>query len=138
MNPVPPTLFARMLPFPVRTDFTGKVAGAVVLAMTLAACAPGIERPDGHEAGWNDNSLWASQRQRELMLQSNWQGKPYKDLMEAFGESVSELDIPSPRSPETFVVIFGVRNSASNCIDAFTLKKVEDSREWVVNDYFCR
>lgn len=134
MSPAPQTLFARLLRFPVRTDFTGKAAGAVVLAMILAACAPSILK----SSGWNDNSLRASQRQRELMLQSNWQGKPYKDLMEAFGESVCELKIPGVRSTEAFIVVYGIRNPASNCIDAFTLRKVEDGREWVVADYFCR
>lgn len=138
MSPVPSIPLAHRFAFPARARFTGKVAATVALAMLLAACASGAKCPEARETGWNDDSVQESKRQRELMLQSNWRGKTYKDLLETFGEPVSELNIPGDRSPETFAVVYVAGEKASNCIDTFTVVKVEDSREWVVNDYFCR
>jgi len=115
-----------------------KVVAAAVLAMLLAACVSGVKRSDEHETGWRDDPLQASKRQRELMLQSNWRGKPYKALTEAFGEPVWQLNIPGRPPLKTFSVVYDARDKAGNCIDAFTLLKVEDSREWVVDNYSCR
>lgn len=106
--------------------------------MLAAACVPGVNRPDEHKAGWHDDFLRPSQRRHELRLQSDWRGKPYKDLMEAYGEPLSEWNIPGNRSPETFAVVLDAGGTTSDCIDTFTLRKVEDSREWVVANYFCR
>ena len=78
------------------------------------------------------------QEQREFNLQAAWSGRSYEALVQAFGPPELIMDVPGFRQLRTSAVLYGVRDSASQCIDAFTV--VVDSRtgEHIVTNYFCR
>jgi hypothetical protein len=77
------------------------------------------------------------QVQREKGFQQLWRGRPFKDLIANFGTPKMMMDVPGNRPLKTIVAVYGIRDKASNCIDAFTLVLVRRD-ELEVADYFCR
>lgn len=75
---------------------------------------------------------------REYMLQAAWRGLPYHALLQAFGPPHIVLSIPGYRPLKTNIVVYGIRDGASNCIDAFTIVTPSNNTEEIVADYFCR
>jgi hypothetical protein len=72
---------------------------------------------------------------REKQMQSTWVGQSVESLLQVFGTPGMVMDIPARRSWETAVVVYVGLDTASGCIDAFT---VAYDAEPVINDYFCR
>lgn len=77
-------------------------------------------------------------KSRERELQTAWRGKPYTALVAAYGEPTLLMNVPSYRPLKTSIVVYGVRDDTSRCIDAFTVVKHGITGEWTVDDYFCR
>ena len=78
-----------------------------------------------------------SRVQREGMLQVTWRGRPYHDLIDAFGAPRAVLETPTREQMKTDIVVYGVNDQISRCIDAFVI--VDDYiDEPIVKDYFCR
>jgi hypothetical protein len=75
-----------------------------------------------------------SRDQREKAMKSSWNGRPYQELVQAYGAPRIVMNIPA-RPPRFSVVVFERLDSTTDCIDAFT---VEQDDMAVVNDYFCR
>ena len=102
----------------------------LLLPLLLAGCA-------FHADGSALNARMP-QEQREFNLQAAWSGRSYEALVQAFGPPELIMDVPGFRQLRTSAVLYGVRDSASQCIDAFTV--VVDSRtgEHIVTNYFCR
>lgn len=75
---------------------------------------------------------------RENRLQSLWKGRPYNALLEAYGSPNMVMSLPGYRPLKTSVVVFGVIDKSSDCIDAFTIESHGQSGEMTVSDYYCR
>lgn len=82
-----------------------------------------------------------SREHREAILQTEWSGKKYDALVAAYGPPRMLMRIPGAR-PNESVAVYGVRDRASGCIDAFTVfhgrAQTSFSDESVVTNYFCR
>lgn len=78
---------------------------------------------------------------REANLQAAWIGKPYQELLSAWGAPRYTLLLPGGHRPDEMVVVYGVRNRAAGCVDAFTVYNgaahAPNNQSQVVN-YFCR
>lgn len=79
-----------------------------------------------------------SRAHRENRLQSAWKGRPYKALLEAYGSPRMVMSLPSYQPIRTSVVVFGVTDKASDCIDSFTVVSQIQSEDMTVTDYYCR
>lgn len=75
---------------------------------------------------------------RENRLQSLWKGRPYNALLEAYGSPNMVMSLPGYRPLRTSVVVFGVIDKSSDCIDAFTIESHAQNGEMTVSDYYCR
>ncbi len=97
----------------------------------IGAYADGARQPAG---GY-------SREHREVVLQSEWAGRRYHALVAAYGPPRMLMRIPGDR-PNESVAVYGVRDQASGCIDAFTVfhgrARMALSDESVVTHYFCR
>lgn len=111
------------------------VTRAVLPVLILAGCASDIDRASSSGLTRKAEAL---QQQRENSLQSAWVGKRYDSLLEAFGEPKLHMNILGYRPLKTSLAVYGVLDTSANCVDAFTMVKIEDTGEWVVADYFCR
>ena len=78
------------------------------------------------------------QLQREIELQSRWRGKPYDELLKTSGPPKLMMNVLGYRPLRTSLLVYGVVDEASSCIDAFTMVKDEETAQWTVSDYFCR
>lgn len=76
--------------------------------------------------------------QREHRLQSTWKGRSYNALLSAYGTPKMVMGLPGYRPLDTSVVVFGVIDRASDCIDAFTVVAENPSGDLTIADYFCR
>lgn len=110
---------------------------SAALALLLGACASPM---DADEARLRASQRVAQKLQlsREAQLQSNWRGKPYEALLEAYGSPQLMMNMLGYRPQKTSLVVFGVLDQSSNCVDTFTMAKNEQTGEWTVADYFCR
>jgi hypothetical protein len=106
---------------------------ATVLTLILLGCAtPLFAQELGQE------SIDDLRHQREYLMQAEWRGRPYDSLVENFGSPIVEWSHPAYRANQARIVIYGVRDAASNCIDAFTVVSWGSSQQPTVADYFCR
>lgn len=102
---------------------------ALVGALLLTACAGlSVKQRDSPRAGSY------SRDHRERAMKSSWSGRPYKDLVQAYGAPRLVMNIPA-RPARFSVVVYERLDTTSDCIDAFTL--MNDSTP-VIDDYFCR
>jgi len=110
-----------------------------VMALTAAFILPGCaSAPEGvgYEAA---PARKASPRaQREHVMQVIWRGRSYYALLEKFGPPRAVMEHPGLRNDSGEIVLYGVRDVASNCIDAFTVIGPGRSGDRIVADYFCR
>lgn len=106
-----------------------------LLMLSLISCASEINQATESEKA---NEAQSRQQLRERTFQSAWVGKRYDSLLEAFGEPDLHLNILGQRPLKTSLVVYGVLDQSSQCVDAFTMVKLKDTGEWVVADYFCR
>lgn len=78
---------------------------------------------------------------REANMQAVWVGRSYQELVGTWGAPRMLLHIPGGHRPDEMVVVYGVRNSAVGCVDAFTVyngsTRQPNAKSEVVN-YFCR
>jgi hypothetical protein len=114
----------------------GLTAACLVAMVGLASCAnlreadfvtPLPPPSSGPIAGGRDG--------RELSLQQQWIGRTRAELINAFGQPSMVMNVPGNRVPESIILVYRNRDSASGCIDAFVV--LRDSREHIWN-YFCR
>jgi len=75
---------------------------------------------------------------RENRLQAMWKGRPYNALLETYGAPKMVMSLPGYRAMKTSVVVFGVIDKASDCVDSFTIESHAQSGEMMVSDYYCR
>lgn len=112
-------------------------AGGVALVLMLCACASPMDSEETRVRA----SLRATARlqsAREAELQANWRGKAYEALLAAYGSPQFMMNAVGYRPLKTSLVVFGVVDKASNCVDTFSMVKNEQTGEWTVADYFCR
>jgi hypothetical protein len=102
---------------------------ALVGALLLSACGelPVAQREDKHAGAY-------SRDHREKAMKFSWSGRPYHELVQAFGAPRLVMNIPA-RPARFSVVVYERLDTTTDCIDAFTV--VQDDMP-VVNDYFCR
>lgn len=117
--------------------------GAVVLLLAACANTSGdlAKAEASHmaaEEAKEAKAAQARQLQRENQLQSAWKGRPYDALLENFGAPILTMNVLGYRPLKTSLVVYGMLDQNSNCIDAFTMVKDEQSGQWSVADYFCR
>lgn len=75
---------------------------------------------------------------RENRLQAMWKGRPYNALLETYGSPKMVMSLPGYRTMKTSVVVFGVIDKSSDCVDSFTIESHSQSGEMMVSDYYCR
>lgn len=75
---------------------------------------------------------------REDQLQSRWRGRSYHALLQAYGAPKMVMSVPGYRPLNTSVIVFGVIDRKTNCIDAFTVVSDNQNGDMTVADYFCR
>jgi hypothetical protein len=107
------------------------------LLLVTAFLLDGCSSLPNDEAG---NTAPREQRvQREARLQSTWKGQSYHALVEAYGAPKMVMSVPSPRPVPTSIVVYGVIDNMTNCIDSFTVTgQVQNIEDMTVMDYFCR
>ena len=106
-----------------------RLPAALAGALLLGACGElPVEQRDGRQA------ISYSRDLREKAMKSSWNGRPYKELVQAFGAPRLVMNIPA-RPSRFSVVVYERLDTTTDCIDAFTV--VQDTLP-VVNDYFCR
>ncbi|OWW18796.1 hypothetical protein [Noviherbaspirillum denitrificans] len=87
----------------------------------------------------DESELLAKARaRREQEMQGEWRGQPYHALRAEYGTPRFVMSHPGNRDPGSNIVIYGMRDAISQCIDAFTLFVPQSSHEPMVADYFCR
>jgi hypothetical protein len=102
---------------------------ALAGALLLGACSGlTLEQRDSRHASSY------SRDHRERVMKSSWSGRPYQELVQAYGAPRLVMNIPA-RPARFSVVVYERLDSTSGCIDAFTV--VQDDMP-VVDDYFCR
>lgn len=75
---------------------------------------------------------------REHDLQTTWRGRPYNALLEAYGSPKMVMNVPGYRPVKTSVVVYGVVDRSTQCIDTFTVATNNNGAEPTILDYFCR
>lgn len=104
----------------------------------LQAHRPTAEPPSAGEKAY---TTWHSREHREVVMQIEWSGRKYDALVAAYGPPRMLMYIPGDR-PNESVAVYGVRDPASGCIDAFTVFHGRGgtafSDESTVTNYFCR
>ncbi|WP_420472584.1 hypothetical protein [Noviherbaspirillum sp. ST9] len=101
----------------------------------LSACAATQEasvREDG------PTKKISPRKHREHVMQSAWRGQPYVALLKNFGPPRTVMAYPNMQTERGEIVLYGVRDANSNCIDAFTVAAPKSNHDRVVTDYFCR
>lgn len=98
---------------------------------------------DGCATSTSDDVIEASvslepRGKREQRLQALWKGRPYNALLETYGAPKMTMSLPGYRPMTSSVVVFGVIDKASDCVDAFTIESNGQSGEMMVSDYYCR
>lgn len=101
-------------------------------AMLLAGCALPTSDPESRAA------LAVPRAQREATLRNAWKGRDYDTLVGAYGTPLMTMEIPGRAENLTFAAVYGVRDDATHCIDAFTVIIHRGNSQRVVVDYFCR
>lgn len=96
--------------------------GSVVIAFMAACASPKHENGAAKRGGG------------ERQLNLTWAGKPYKDLIDTYGEPTSVMEYPNSRNT-TVVVYRDHAKLSANCSHAFTINHA--GVPTVVN-YFCR
>lgn len=94
-----------------------------VLALWTAGCATAKQ----------ENGT-AKRSSGERQLNNTWAGKPFKDLVAAYGEPTSVMEYPNSRNT-TVVVYRDNEKLSASCAHAFTIQ--HGTVPTVVN-YFCR
>jgi len=104
----------------------------LLAALSLDGCALFPQNSDTQLTGRRE-----PRQQRESLLQAAWRGRPYNNLVEAFGAPKLVMNVPGYRQMKTSVVVYGSVDKVTNCIDAFTVVHGRTG-ELTVTDYFCR
>lgn len=111
-------------------DSTGQLralaAACVLAAAGLAGCANPSPPAD---------PMAASRDGRERLLQQRWIGRTRLELVSSFGEPSTVMNVPGGRLPESIILVYRNKDSASGCIDAFVVLRDSEERIW---NYFCR
>lgn len=110
---------------------------SAALALVLGACASPMDT-DEARLRVSQRLTQKLQSSREAQLQSNWRGKPYEALLEAFGSPPLMMNTLGYRPNKTSLVVYGVVDQSSNCVDTFSMVKNDQTGQWTVADYFCR
>jgi hypothetical protein len=106
-----------------------RLPAALSGVLLLGACyGLPFEQRDGQHAGSY------SRDQREKAMKSSWSGRPYQELVQAYGAPRLVMNIPA-RPSRFSVVVYERLDTTTDCIDAFTV--VQDTLP-MINDYFCR
>ena len=107
------------------------------LAAVAGGCVNLADPKGGGAPMFTGDSLAA----REANLQSAWIGRSYQELLATWGTPRMLVNIPGGHRPDEMVVIYGVRDAALGCVDAFTVyngsTRLPNEMSGVVN-YFCR
>lgn len=105
----------------------------VLLVLLLNGCTTSTS-----DAGSDTPVPLESRTKREHRLQSLWKGRPYNALLETYGAPKMVMSLPGYRAVTSSVVVFGVIDKASDCVDAFTIESLGQNGEMMVSDYYCR
>ena len=81
-----------------------------------------------------DAAMRASRLAREEAMNREWQNHRLSELLQTRGEPRQTLTIPGGGNPPGFITVYE-RDSASGCIDVFTLMYGADP---VIRNYYCR
>jgi hypothetical protein len=100
-----------------------KIGMACAVVLLIAGCA----------SNKNENGT-AKRGGGERQLNLAWAGKPYKDLLETYGEPTTVMEYPNNRST-TVVVYRDHAKLPASCSHAFT---VNHAGVPTVVNYFCR
>ncbi|WP_420476261.1 hypothetical protein [Noviherbaspirillum sp. ST9] len=102
--------------------FFKAVVGCAVITLVAGCASNKAENGTSKRAGG------------ERQLNQVWAGKPYKDLLETYGEPSTVMDYPNMRNT-TVVVYRDHAKLPANCAHAFT---VNHAGVPTVVNYFCR
>ena len=105
---------------------------ASVLALTVTGCAP-MSEGTGSQL---PVARLAAKKSREVALNSIWKGQTYDALREVLGKP--ELTVNNPNNARLMILIYGVTDDKSDCVDAYTVVNEVKKGHWSVMDYFCR
>jgi hypothetical protein len=118
---------------------TGSASSLSLMALVLAPILllDGCALPLAEETA--EKSIPRESRAvRENRLQAMWKGRPYNALLETYGSPKLVMSLPGYRQMKTSVVVFGVVDKGSDCVDSFTIESHAQSGEMMVSDYYCR
>lgn len=106
---------------------------AMASALTFCGCTslPKVSKAEV------DMTLHNNRIQRENILQATWRGRSYYELIDTFGAPRAVLEIPRREHVKTDIVVYGINDQLSRCIDAFVIVDDYDADPFV-KDYFCR
>ena len=99
-----------------------------IMATLLMSCS-WIPKP-----GTTDS--FASARQgREAQMRERWEGRLYAELVKEMGRTGESMTVISKRGETRSVIIFGINDPLSGCIDSFG---VINGDEPIIDSYSCR
>lgn len=120
---------------PPHLNWAAITAGAIA-ATWLAGCASLHERDFAMPQPPPSAAPIAGGRDgREHALQQRWIGRTRAELISSFGQPSMVMNVPGNRLPESIILVYRNKDTASGCIDAFVV--LRDSKEHIWN-YFCR
>jgi hypothetical protein len=106
----------------------------IASALLFTGCA--TEHPENGSIDGLEHQ--ESRAYREQRLQATWRGRSYHSLLQKYGTPKMVMTVPGYRPLQTSVIVFGVIDRASDCIDAFTVVTEKPTGDMTVADYFCR
>lgn len=105
-----------------------------VLALMVAGCATHSE----DKIGTVQAARLTAMTTRDASLNSIWKGQSYDALREALGEPELLMNIPGRSPLLAWIVVYGVLDEKSKCVDTFTLVNEAKRGELTVAAYSCR
>lgn len=110
----------------------GRLTGWILMVATMATLLMSctwVPKPET-----TDSSASARQA-REAQMRERWEGRLYAELVKEMGRTGKSMTVPSKWGDIRSVIIFGINDPLSGCIDSFG---VINGDEPMIDSYSCR
>ncbi|MBC8210613.1 MAG: hypothetical protein H8E21_06050 [Gammaproteobacteria bacterium] len=81
------------------------------------------------------DSFTSARQSREAQMRERWEGHLYAELVKEMGRTGNSMTVPSKRGENRSLIIFGINDPISRCIDSFG---VINGDEPIIDSYSCR
>ena len=120
------------------TKFSRLQVGLRLASVLMLAACSGVPYDRAAEERAAERARIALEKKREHELQRIWRGQSFHTLLQTYGRPMMIMNVPGYRPVRTSVVVYGVQDPPSKCVDAFTVVVHGSDNQETVADYFCR